>query len=54
MKAKDFNKGSWCPYSAIPVFCQEGYCDECDIWQNNNLIDKKQGSKEKEKNVNKT
>jgi len=25
------NKGKWCPYKAA-LFCQEGYCSNCEIY----------------------
>ena len=25
------HKGTWCPYKSL--FCQEGYCSECEIYQ---------------------
>jgi hypothetical protein len=27
------HKGGWCPYSKQTLFCQEGMCEGCLIWQ---------------------
>jgi hypothetical protein len=27
------HKGGSCPYSKIGLFCQEGYCEGCEIWK---------------------
>ena len=31
----EYHKGQFCAYK--PVFCQEGYCSECDIYYQNTL-----------------
>jgi hypothetical protein len=32
MKKLKYNKGGWCPYGKAQ-FCQEGYCDSCEIYR---------------------
>lgn len=27
----EWHKGNWCPHT--PLFCQEGYCTECEIFK---------------------
>ena len=34
----EYHKGSFCVYSAI--FCQEGYCSECEIYLKRSLATK--------------
>ena len=31
-----YHKGSFCIYT--PIFCQEGYCSECDIYRRKQLL----------------
>jgi len=26
-------KGLFCPYQSKPLFCQEAYCQDCEIYQ---------------------
>jgi len=30
------HKGEWCPYN-VNIFCQEGYCSECNIAKDNEI-----------------
>jgi predicted metallo-beta-lactamase superfamily hydrolase len=32
----EYHKGSFCVYSS--VFCQEGYCSECEIYRKKSML----------------